>query len=245
MRWITIHDRDNQLQHILIKKKDGTILGGMGGTETGNKIDDVFDELKNEKKEMDSVKQFRNNALQGEEINEEYDVKKLNLSEQELKSIIAYTGNDFDRINKILRNPEKKQYMDESVLEKCEMNIKNISSALSKSKTTKPIITYRGIGGHAMETLIDNMKVGNVWRDDGFVSTSSLYDVAEEFAKHSKSPGYILEIHVPKGSRAMSVDSISHYSGEEYEVLLDKGSEFLIKEIDNDNRIIVVELQQK
>lgn len=43
MRWITVKDKENKSQKILIKKKDGTILGGIGGTETGNKISDVFD----------------------------------------------------------------------------------------------------------------------------------------------------------------------------------------------------------
>ena len=53
MRWITIKDEQDRNQHILIKKKDGTILGGMGGTHNGEKLKDVFKDIEAEKKEIE------------------------------------------------------------------------------------------------------------------------------------------------------------------------------------------------
>lgn len=50
MRWITIKDENNNSQRVLIKKKDGEVLAGMGGEHTGEKIKDVY------KKENDSKK---------------------------------------------------------------------------------------------------------------------------------------------------------------------------------------------
>ena len=48
MRWITIRDENNIPQKLLIKKKGGEVLGGMGGEHTGEKLSQVFD--KEEKK---------------------------------------------------------------------------------------------------------------------------------------------------------------------------------------------------
>ena len=53
MRWITIKDKDMQNQHILIKKKDGTIVGGMGGEHNGEKLKDVFKDIEAERKEIE------------------------------------------------------------------------------------------------------------------------------------------------------------------------------------------------
>lgn len=46
MRWITIKDKNMQNQHILVKKKDGTIVGG---EHDGEKLEDVFDNVEDEK----------------------------------------------------------------------------------------------------------------------------------------------------------------------------------------------------
>ena len=53
MRWITIKDERDRNQHILIKKKDGTILGGMGGEHNGEKLKDVFKDIEDERKEIE------------------------------------------------------------------------------------------------------------------------------------------------------------------------------------------------
>ena len=242
MRWITIHDREDKLQHILIKKKDGTILGGMGGTENGNKIGDVFNEIKNEKKEKESIEQFRKNAVTEREVNRICDIQNIELSEEESKSIRKYTGESYKEINNLLRDTNYKENLNVEERETYYNYIKHISEALQRYKTPEPIITYRGISGSAIQNMMDNIKVGNVWKDDGFCSTSSVYSVSQRF---SKEDGYTLEVHIPKGSHVASIDSLSIFYEDEYEVLIDKGSEFLIQEVNHENRSIVVELQQK
>jgi hypothetical protein len=48
MRWITVKDANMQNQHILVKKKDGTIIGG---EHDGEKLEDVFKDVEDEKNE--------------------------------------------------------------------------------------------------------------------------------------------------------------------------------------------------
>ena len=62
MRWITIKDEQNQNQHLLIKKKDGTILGGMGGKHNGEKLGDVFDELEDKREDLEKKEQKKKEA---------------------------------------------------------------------------------------------------------------------------------------------------------------------------------------
>lgn len=42
MRWITIKDKEMQNQHIIVKKKDSTVVGGMGGKHDGKPLKAVF-----------------------------------------------------------------------------------------------------------------------------------------------------------------------------------------------------------
>lgn len=62
MRWITIKDEKNQNQHILIKKKDGTILGGMGGKHNGEKLGDVFDDIEDKREDLEKKEQKKKEA---------------------------------------------------------------------------------------------------------------------------------------------------------------------------------------
>ena len=64
MRWITIKDERDRNQHILIKKKDGTILAGMGGEHNGEKLKDVFDELGDKRDEIEQREQSKSRTSQ-------------------------------------------------------------------------------------------------------------------------------------------------------------------------------------
>ena len=59
MRWITIKDERDRNQHILIKKKDGTILAGMGGEHNGKKLDQAFKDIAVDKKEIEKKEEPR------------------------------------------------------------------------------------------------------------------------------------------------------------------------------------------
>lgn len=244
MKWITIHDKNNKLQRILINKKDGTILGGMGGTETGNKIGDMFDDEAENRDETNTVESFRKKALKGVEVNEKLDISKLKISPKKLKDIKEYISDEKIHlyINKMLRDKYSYKKIPKTLFYKYEKYIESLSSVLKEYKTPEPIITYRGINSSTMNKLLNKIKVGMTWTDDGFMSTSSSSYVARKLFSNSDD-GYILEVHIPKGSHALSVDSISPRQGKELEVIIDKGSKCIIKEIDHKNRVVVMELK--
>ena len=261
MRWITIKDERDRNQHILIKKKDGTIVAGMGGEHKGEKLDTLFKDLKQEREKIaqrterniedfdDEIKAFRKKIkpMSNTAIHEQCSLdKKVKLTEDEKQSIKDYTGSLYSSLNKFLREPDRLSiiYKDspnklKQLTDSYTQKSNTITNALKKYKTKKPMIVYRGVGSNVIEQYGDMLEVGNIFEEAGFVSTSSDRDVSESF---SYDGGMLMEIHVPKGSRAASIDNLSNYKGKEWEVLVDKGAKFLIKEVNKNNRTMVVEL---
>ena len=99
MRWITIKDERDRNQHILIKKKDGTIVAGMGGEHKGEKLDTLFKDLKQEREKIaqrternikdfdDEIKAFRKKIkpMSNTAIHEQCSLdKKVKLTEEEI-----------------------------------------------------------------------------------------------------------------------------------------------------------------
>lgn len=249
MRWITIHDENGRIQHILISKKDGTVLGGMGGSLNGKKINDVFSDFE-DKKYFDSSE-----ALTGEAIHYECSLEdNAKLSAKEKKHIMDYSGQMYQDVNECLRNYDmimmsaEEDGDEDPLVGFSGMTASElvdyadvISGALKKHKTPKPIITYRGINEDYVDMISDDLEVGSKLYDYGFASTSSDISIAERFCGN----GYIMEVHIPKGSRAASIDSLSNFAGDEKEVLVDKGACFTIKEIDKKNKKLIVELSHE
>ena len=250
MRWITIHDTNNRLQHILISKKDGTVLGGMGGSLNGKKINDVFSDFE-DKKHFDSSE-----ALTGEAIHYECSLEDhVKLSWKEKKHIIDYSGQMYQDVNECLRNydmlmmaAQEEDGDEDPLVGYSGMTVSElvdyadvISGALKKHRTPKPIITYRGITDDYFNDHDIDLEPGTELWDYGFASTSSDVSVAERFC----GEGYIMEVHIPKGSKAASIDSLSNFAGDEKEVLIDRGACFTIKEVDKKNKRLIVELSHE
>jgi hypothetical protein len=97
--------------------------------------------------------------------------------------------------------------------------------------------TYRGLAKNYMDEIKDDLRVGDVLEDKGYVSTSTDIDVAERFGH------YVMEVLIPKGSRASSVDHLTSTSGES-EVLIDAGAKFEVSEINHEKKKLVVLLVQ-
>lgn len=249
MRWITIHDENGRLQHILISKKDGTVLGGMGGKHNGKKIGDLFSDFE-DKKHFDSSE-----ALTGEAIHYECSLEdNAKLSAKEKKHIMDYSGQMYQDVNECLRNYDtimmsaEEEDEDDPLVGYSGMTVSElvdyadvISGALKKHRTPKPIITYRGITEDYFNDRDIDLEPGTELWDYGFASTSSDIGIAERFC----GEGYIMEVHIPKGSRAASIDSLSNFAGDEKEVLVDRGACFTIKEVDKKNKRLIVELSHE
>ena len=227
-------------------KKDGTILAGMGGKHNGEQIKSVF-------KDFDENKHTgfeKTKALTGLAIHYECSLEhSVELSKTEKRHISDYSGNMYADVNSCLRNYDAimmNSDEDDPLYGHTGMSVQElvdfadvISTALKKFKTPKPIVTYRGIGSNYINDIEDDLTIGNKLYDYGFASTSSDKAIAKKFMEDD---GYLMEVHIPKGSRAASIDSLSNFSGVENEVLIDRNACFTIKEIDKDNRILVVEV---
>jgi hypothetical protein len=93
--------------------------------------------------------------------------------------------------------------------------IKSLDNEIGKTSAPRDLVLFRGTSGTGTE-VFEKLKVGDIYTDKGFVSTTLDIKVAPEFmstatgGKFDSRPiekGYVLEISVPKGSKALSVNN--------------------------------------
>jgi hypothetical protein len=273
MRWITIKDENDRNQHVLIKKKDGTVLAGMGGEHNGERLKDVFKDIEDDKNDSNTlVKDFYRQKISTEdEIHGRYAITPNDVTPDEDYTIAEYCAEKYRNINKFLREDYddwkmwaemmiKLNYSDdqddsnyktpEEIKEKVKSILpqykkeaiessKILSSILKANATQENMITYRGVDKLYIDSIKDNLKVGSMFEDAGFVSSSTDREVAQSFAGYT---GYTMEILIPKGSRATSVKHFSTLHAEENEVLIDKNAKFTVCELDHKNQSMIVML---
>ena len=224
LRWITVKKKDSDKgRHVLVTKRDGIVVAGLGDRFIGKKIDDIYGD------DFDKI------AVKGNTIHDMFN--EVTLTEKEEESIRDYTGPRYMQINRLLRNPDiykDKKTIDGLDKQYIENTAKEIHEALSKSKLKKPIVVYRCIHKGA----IKNMEIGMTLKDNGFMSTSSSEDI---FNEHFGRMAWKIKLRVPKGIHALSVMDYSNFSEEEQEVLLDSGLEYKVVKVDGDN--IICEVQ--
>lgn len=137
------------------------------------------------------------------------------LTKEQKNSIDVYTGESYKGINKQLRSGVLGEY-----------NSKITASMDSAIDSAPPFPyrakMYRGVG----PGLIDKLNEGDVFEDKAFVSTSINKSAADEFADDS-----MIEIIIPKGTKAISVDAIKEgtaYYITENEYILSRNSKFRV-----------------
>jgi ADP-ribosyltransferase exoenzyme len=131
-----------------------------------------------------------------------------------------YTGTYFSDINGSLRNPEA-AVREPAIVAHA---VKHLDTALEKSRTKTPVVTYRGAMGHSS---FDKLKVGSVFVDHGFVSTSSHPDFARD-------GDYLFHITSPAGTK---IGAITGGTTEfEKEMLLARSSAMRLDKIEKGKR---------
>jgi hypothetical protein len=109
-------------------------------------------------------------------------------------------------------------------------NVVDALDAFTGSHTTKSNIKlYRGVytDRHSKKFIefLSGLKPGDVFRDDGFLSTSRSKDIAQTFGR-AKGKGFVMEVDVPSGTR---VGPLYRYkrktNNPEMEVILPRGIE--------------------
>lgn len=162
-------------------------------------------------------------------------LNKLNESEQD--AIFEYTGEGYYDINKYLLGDlrrDEQLYADDQL----ESIIQKLDSSMDKSKLPEDLVVYHGIDFYKLKSRPDLKKQfdtdGAIFKSDTFMSASALPFIAEEFASNriygkneEPKPGILLEIRVPKNSRALYIESLSE-NKEEAELLIDRGSKFKV-----------------
>ena len=146
------------------------------------------------------------------------------LSPAMLKAVKAYTDGSYSNLNMNLRKGQPMTAFQATLAAQ-------LDAALSKAKMAEDAHVYRGVGDAAEKFFGPTPTIGTVIIDNGYVSTAKTLDKAWSGAK--------CKVFVPKGSRALDVQSMSLHSGEQ-EVLLPRGSMFKLTGIDKDG---IVELE--
>ena len=96
-RWITVKKKDSDKgRHVLVTRKDGIVVAGLGDRFVGKKIDDIYGD------DFDKI------AVKGEDIHNMFN--DIELTENEEKSIRHYTGPGYSMINRYLRKKERNIY---------------------------------------------------------------------------------------------------------------------------------------
>lgn len=174
------------------------------------------------------------------------------LTPEEYDAANYYTSQEFFGMNRHLRGlnrptPEKAA--------EYEKKAADLSAALNKARTTSDMVFHRGVKDDFVRSLLaqvgvdangmyaSNMKSAlqntpglgdKVFQDKGFTSTSLSRDVAKRFAKSDARPlenqSHLIEYHAPKGTKAAYVEGLTASEGE-FEMLLDRGQKFKIREI--------------
>lgn len=208
--------------HSVIKKKEFKIPEYTSSNSTNIAVDDLDDATKG--------------------ILEKSNRKIQSLKSENKQLLKDYTEDLYVPLNGNLR-AKSKAYDD--IAEK-------ISGSMITSEA--PVKLYRGISeketlfewfnGNGIFNIFDeygnidrNRLIGQTIKEYGFMSTSR-----DSFEALCRGRDVLCRIQAPKGSRMLALESISFFSNEK-EILLDKGSRFLIKNVYEDMGRIVLDLQ--
>ena len=156
---------------------------------------------------------------------------------QEEASITNYCGPDYSAINGLLRREMTENQVklwDDLGNRKISEMISDISSAISKFELPEDIKVFRTCENDVLEKL--QTKIGSTFHDDGFVSTSV---VREKQA----SGNIFMEISVPKGQGVGAWVNPLSGKPEEYEFLLNRGTDFLVTDIGQDGADTIIRMK--
>lgn len=144
---------------------------------------------------------------------------KVNLSARESEAMLGYTGAMFRTLNPRLRAGK-------GPLAEDKTDLKHMDAAFAKASTAEDMVVYRGVTGDFFQKLT----VGSEFVDGGFVSTTSDLKAARNFLRGDRSENVLMEIKVPKGSKAISLGDIGAFAKTEQEILLNRGGKFRVIE---------------
>lgn len=147
------------------------------------------------------------------------------LTADQRSALLDYQGGDYALINDRLRDLDQDPAgtPDEP---STQSRIDDLDAAMTGSTLSKDVTVYRGIT--RSRTVFGNRVnadlTGMVWREAGFVSTTTVESVTSPFAG-SKNEPLVMRIIAPAGTHAVQVSGLVDAAGheDEAELLLDRG----------------------
>lgn len=230
-KWITLPKSG---EHVLLGE-GGEVKAGMGGKFTGKTISQVK-ENKSKQAPPATAKTAATTTATKEQPKPAATAKSLtgskahqaakagNLSQAETSALKNYTGSMYVDLNSRLRNDKPPAKADKKDFEQMQ-------KAFASAATSDPINVFRGVNG----AQFANLKPGESFTDKAYTSTSTNKDTANVFSGYGDSQA-ILNIEVPKGSRAISAESFSAFKGNngkgEGEIILDRNGKYEVTKVD-------------
>jgi hypothetical protein len=157
------------------------------------------------------------------------------LSEDQLQAIDLYTGSEFELINDYMRESRFTDPDDE-----LEETINRLEATIADAPSlSNAQLVYRGaslqtFGVNSIGEL--ELKLGESFQDDAFISTSFREQVADDFA--DRPDEIVIEMRLPAGTSGLAVSTMS-YNYQESELILLPGQMRLVGI--RDERHVVVE----
>src|SRR5574344_435829 len=159
---------------------------------------------------------------------------------EETFSLMTYK-HDSSGIHKLLRynlNVKDKDKIAQSI-----NIITNIFKNGKAIKTSEDMFVYRVLDNHSLKALKSMKQDGLILEDPSFSSVTTKKNNIYKFINF-KNFNHVLKIKIPKGTQYIDMDEIHSIvmQSSEQELLLNKGSKFVIKNLKGKNGIIVAEL---
>lgn len=155
--------------------------------------------------------------------------KKQNFTQDEKDALVEYSGHSFRDINLELR------FAEGDIAPDIRGTVKKLDRAFAKSILTEDAKVYRAISNNSFSKIEKAYASGQLFEDKAFVSTTKDKAVLDEGLFRLKEN--ILEVHVPKGSKAIDMESFAAFP-EEKELLLNRGSKFKVRSISGKHAVI-------
>jgi len=149
------------------------------------------------------------------------------VTKEEKDAIFRYTASGWYSINRILRGKNRE---DDFNLD-FRGDKQKLDSALSRSTIPSNVKAYRGMcKGDKCAERISQLQPGDTFTDKGYTSTSLVANIA--FRKR-----VMVNITVPKGTKAAYIDHLSENKGE-YELLIARNSTFRVDAVRREGELI-------
>lgn len=224
-------------------KKYYTILDSNGKVHIGNedksKIDREFKKLIEKEEQRNTSKSDKkitvpNNSVQSASNIVKYSDKLLSdINEAQLSAINRYTEESTE-INGFIYTGKIREESTFNNKDEVKKIIDEVDSVFEKAKLPESIIVYRGITNDELIRISSQLKVGAELSRPTFTSTSYDKNEAEKFAQGKKSA--ILQINLPKGTKALALENHAALDNKsEKEILLARNTKFQVKKINNIN----------